>query len=327
MSAPGKTPTAGPEAEYRALRSDAAALDLSGWTVLTLRGPDARTFLQGLASQDLSALRPGRAAGTLFLTERGRPVCLAWVAAAVDRAHPDAAAAAGAVPGGGPGEVFRVIADEGARDALRAHLERFRVMEEVEIEGPRGLPRLVGVAGPERDRILADAEGVIHGAEPIAAEPLSFLLVPADLPAVSLPSPAGPDAFEAWRLAVGLPRTGGDLDPERIATELSLPDWISPAKGCFVGQEVVARTSGRGQVRRRRFGFRFRWDGAPIPPGTALHTGGPPAGYVTSTAREPGGADGLGMGFLSIDALEGPGEIVAADGARAVRVHPEPWPL
>ncbi len=126
-------------ADYRALRENAAAIDLPDWTVLRLRGPDARAFLQGMATQDLTPLRRDRAALTFFLTEKGRPVALAWVASSIDR---------GAPAGGAPAEAIHVIADEGARDTLRAHFERFRVMEDVEFEGPEGMPRLVGVAGP-----------------------------------------------------------------------------------------------------------------------------------------------------------------------------------
>jgi folate-binding protein YgfZ len=327
MSDPRSAPAAAIEADYRALLEDAAALDLASWTVLRLRGPDARPFLQGLATQDLSNLLPGRSAATLFLTEKGRPVSLAWIAVTVDRTRPDSSVDAGAPPGGGPGEVVHVVADDGAREILRAHFERFRVMEDVELEGPEGMPRLLGIAGPARGRILADAEGVIHGAVPIHGEPLSFLLLPADLPAISLPSIAAPDAVEAWRLAVGLPRTGVDLDPERIATELSLPDVLSHAKGCYVGQEVVARTSTRGHVRRQRIGFRFPWGGEPLTRGTEIRGGATAAGYVTSSAREPGSSDGLGMGYFSVDRLEGSTEATATAGGRALLLRVSPWPL
>jgi folate-binding protein YgfZ len=314
-------------ADYRALRDDAAAIDLSGWALLRLRGADVRPFLQGLASQDLSRLRPGEASSTLFLTEKGRPVALAWIAVSPDRADPDAAASAGAPPGGLPAEAVHVIADEGAREALRAHFDRFRVMEDVEIEGPDRMPRLVGVAGPDRDRVVRDAGSVIHGATGIAAEPLSFLLLPPDVPPISLPALVHPAAYEAWRLAVGLPRTGIDFDPERIATELSLPGMLSAAKGCYVGQEVVARTSTRGHVRRHRVGFRFPWEGSLLPRGTELRAGGVAAGFVTSAAPEPGTGDGLGMGYLSAEALEARMEIVAVQGPKTITLRVATWPL
>jgi hypothetical protein len=325
----GPAATASAAESYRALRDGAAAVDLADWTLLRLRGPDARSFLQGLASQDLSRLRPGEAAQTLFLTEKGRPVALAWVAMSVDRAEPDAAAAAGAAPGGPPGEAVHVIADEGARAALRAHFERFRVMEDVEFEGPGGMPRIVGVAGPARGRIVSDADAVIHGAAGIAGDPLSFLLLPADVPPISLPPFAQPGAVEAWRLAAGIPRTGVDFDEDRIATELSLPGAVSLTKGCYVGQEVVARTATRGHLRRLRVGFRFAGEGDPLPRGAELRAGGVAAGFVTSTAPEPGTGEGLGMGYLSPEVLatDLPVEVLAVQGARTIRLRVAPWPL
>src|SRR5512145_2999625 len=133
-----RTPdTASIASDYRALRTGAGIVDLSTWTSLRVKGPDAVAFLQGLATQDLApaASAPGAsplpAAPTLFLNERGRPVALAWVA--FD-------------PRDG---VARLVADEGARSTLRAHLDRFHVMEDVEIEGPREA-RIFGFAGPAR---------------------------------------------------------------------------------------------------------------------------------------------------------------------------------
>jgi len=168
------------------------------------------------------------------------------------------------------------------------------------------------------------------GATSIEAEPLSFLLQPPGLPSTtpqSTASFADPASFEAWRLAIGIPRTGVDVDLDRIATELSFPAAISLTKGCYVGQEIVARTSNRGQVRRHRIGFRFDWDGGPIPARAELHASGVAAGYVTSTAPEPGTDQGVGMGYLTADALQQSQEVYAVEGSTTRRVRPGIWPL
>ncbi len=317
-------------ADYRALREGAAAIDLTGWTVLGLRGPDARSFLQGVTTQDLERLAPGQAAPALVLSEKGRPLALAWIG------FPEGSAAPGAAASPQGGVTFAwVLSDEGARAGLRAHFERLLVMEEVEFEGPAGAPRLLGAAGPGRDALLAGVTSVVHGAVALRADPLSFVLLPADTPAISLPEFADPAAVEAWRLAAGLPRAGVDFDAERIATELALDAAISMTKGCYVGQEVVARTATRGHVRRRRVGFRFPWAaGESLEPGTELRAGGVAAGFVTSAAREPGTAEGLGMGYLSseiLDALAGGTsarpEVLAVTGARTTHLRVLRWPL
>src|SRR5262245_37925056 len=233
--------------DYRALREGTGVGDLSSWTVLRLRGPDVRPFLQGLATQDLERETAG-AHETLFLNEKGRPLSLAWVFfdTSLDAAW--------------------VLADEGARELLPSHFERFRVMEDVQWEGPEGMPRLLGIPGPACPGPPRE-QAVSAGGEAIPAAPLSFVLLPRT---IEPPRTARPEALEAWRLWAGLPRTGIDFDTTRIATELSLSESISLSKGCFVGQEVVARTSHRGNVRRRRVGFRFRWPGEAIQGGTEI---------------------------------------------------------
>ena len=316
----GEPTATGAAPAYRALRETAGAADLSAWTVLRLRGADTRAFLQGLASQDLESTRPGEALPSFFLNEKGRPVALAWVE----------------IEEGGSSAL--VIADDGARSALRAHFERFRIMEDVEIDGPEGMPALIGFAGPNRGQLLRETAQAMPGAISIESEQLSFLLPPPSVnprrPALSAsPRPTAPPpfadsaSFEAWRLSTGIPRTGIDIDLDRIATELSFPAAISLTKGCYVGQEIVARTSNRGQVRRHRVGFRFDWDGGPIPARTELRSGGAAAGYVTSTAPEPGTDQGIGMGYLAVDALQASLEIYAVEGSKTRRVRPGPWPL
>lgn len=305
MSPPTEKTTAAQE--YRAARTAAAVADLSRWTVLRLHGPDTRAFLQGLATQDLENPAEG-ALLSLFLSEKGRPVALAWVSVAPD------------------GKSAWVLADESARGSLRAHFERFRVMEDVEIEPPEGMPLLIGVIGPERATLLGQLAAPISGSIAIAADPISFLLAQGDRAIVS-GTVVHPAVLEAWRLATGIPRAGVDFDSERIATELSLPGAISMTKGCYVGQEVVSRTSNRGQVRRRRAGFRFAWGGSPILARAEIRSGSVVAGYVTSSIQEPETDSGLGMGYVTTDALNEGAALTVGDGAASTRLTILDWPL
>lgn len=304
--------------EYRAARTTAAVADLSGWTILRLHGSDTRAFLQGLATQDLENPVEG-ALFSLFLSEKGRPVALGWVSVAPD------------------GKSAWVLADESAGGSLRAHFERFRVMEDVEFEGPEGLPRAIGVVGPERAALLRELAASMPGSTSFTGDPISFLLAPAGAPGAgpshgqSQPGtrtqPLAPAAFEAWRIAIGIPRAGVDFDSERIATELSLPAAISMTKGCYVGQEVVSRTSNRGQVRRRRAGFRFAWSGSPIPARTEIRAGSAVAGYVTSSVREPETDSGLGMGYVTTDAVGEGADLTVGAGAGSTHLTILDWPL
>ncbi|HET9952064.1 MAG TPA: hypothetical protein VFS09_09745, partial [Candidatus Eisenbacteria bacterium] len=225
-----------------------------------------------------------------------------------------------------------LFAEPGSREALVPHLNGLRVMEEVEIAGPHGMPRLYGVAGANRDGVAREWGRVFRGGEVIGADPVTFLLLPpgAERPGGVvdvLASAVAPEEAEAWRIAAGIPRGGVDFDKDRIATELSLPEAISLTKGCYVGQEVVARTTHRGAVRRRRIGFRYPAQAGVLPRGTELRSGGGSSGFVTSSALEPGTGRGLGMGFLSTEALEGPGEVVAIQDSVTTHIEVAPWPL
>ena len=274
---------------------------LDGWAAISLQGSDTGAFLQGLATQDLS---PGSSTRTYFLTEKGRPLALAWI-----RIAPDGASA-------------WIVADEVSREQILPHFERFRVMEEVEFESAGAsftIDGLVTGDGPSSAR--TGGHGVVH----IEARPLSIVIAPR---ATSLDLPIADSAvFEPWRIAAGLARTGVDFDLDRLVTELSDPDAISLTKGCYVGQEVVARTSNLGKVRRHRVGFRFDGSGGPLPARTEILAGGVPAGFVTSSAIEPGSGEGLGMGYVASEALASGSELLTTQGAKTISLRHTPWPL
>ena len=271
--------------DYRAFREGGTAVHLEGWAVFHLSGPDTAAFLQGLASQDLPS---GSARRTYFLTEKGRPLALAWVLVSED------------------GASAWVVTDEGAKDALLPHFERFRIMEEVEFEDTSGKFDVLGVA---------DGESTIAVGPPAIrfdVEPLSLILVArGERSEVRTVDPA---VFEPWRISEGLPRTGVDFDLDRIATELDDPGAISFTKGCYVGQEVVARTSNRGQVRRRLVGFGFRGARAPFPPKTVVKSSDTDAGFITSSALLPGTSEGVGLAYVSTEALSRDSDLLAVQG-------------
>jgi folate-binding protein YgfZ len=289
-------------------------LDFHEWGVLQVTGPDAREFLQGVGTQEVAALRVDAALPNLFLTDKGRPVALAWAVLSNE------------------GAGITLFVEPGGRDALAPHFARLRVMEEVDVLGPQGMPRLYGVAGRGREAVAREWAAALRGGEVISADPVTFLLLPpgAERPGSVLSvlaSATTPETAEAWRIAVGIPRAGVDFDLDRIATELSLPEAISLTKGCYVGQEVVARTTNRGAVRRRRIGFRYPGQAGVLPRGTELRAGGSPSGFITSTALEPGTGHGLGMGYLSTEAPQGPGEVAAIQDSRTTHLEVAPWPL
>lgn len=289
-------------------------LDFCDWAVVGITGPDAREFLQDVGTQDVTTLRPDAAKPTLFLSEKGRPIALAW--AILDQG----------------GEGVTLLVEPGGRDALLPHLDRLRVMEEVAFAGPMGMPRLHGVAGEGRSAVAREWAATLPGSAVVDADPVTFLLLHPGVEkpgkVAGLPTSAiSPEAAEAWRIAVGIPRGGVDFDLERIATELSLPEAISLDKGCFVGQEVVARTTQRGAVRRHRIGFRYPGQAGVLPRGAELRAAAGPSGFITSTVIEPGTGRGLGMGYLTTEALQNPVEVSTIQGTVTTHIEVASWPL
>ena len=121
-------------------------------------------------------------------------------------------------------------------------------------------------------------------------------------------------ALEARRVEVGVPRIGVDMDGSTLAIELPVEDLISVTKGCYLGQEVVARGTARGQVQRRLVGVHFE-GGAPAR-GAALRHAGKEIGRVTSVARARGGNGLIGLALVRREHWA-PGSELETDAGRA----------
>jgi folate-binding protein YgfZ len=292
-------------------------LDLGFRTLVRATGPDRATFLQGMLTCDVAALRPGQAAHGLLLTIQGRVTADVRVLATADD--------------------LLLYVDVRARAAMLEALEKLLVADEVEFGdagpmGPIGLegPGIAGVLAAAGVALPADdhAETTV-GAVAVRALRASevrgsgvVLLAPADGAAAVWDAlvaagavPCGMRALEARRVETGVPRIGVDMDGTTLALELPVQDLISASKGCYLGQEVVARGTARGQVQRRLVGVRF--EGAEPAPGAPLRDGGgKDVGRVTSVARARGGDEAVGLAFVRREHWV-PGSAVEVDGGHA----------
>jgi folate-binding protein YgfZ len=238
--------------------------------VVRVAGPDAIGYLQGQVSQDVEALAVGTSAWSLVLQPQGR--IDAW--ARISRDADDAV-------------VFDV--DAGSGPALVARLTRFKLRVKADIEplgwrciavrGPAATP---GAPPPAGDGIVAAAPWpLVGGWDRLGPDPAP----PAGIAA------ADAAAFEVRRIEAGLPRMGAELTERTIPAEAGIVEVsASFTKGCYTGQELVARIDSRGgHVPRRLRGVRLGV-GAPVPgPGAEVEVAGKPVGTVTSAARHPAG--------------------------------------
>lgn len=212
------------EAEYRHLREDVAAYRLPR-DVVAVRGADAADYLQGQCSQDLAGLEVGGVVDTLLLAPDGKVEVLARVARLAD-------------------EVFHLDTDGGFSAVLAARLSRFKLRSKVEIESTDWI--CVTLRGPA-------ARGLAGLSAPVAA-PVDWngwagvdLLGPPG--SIEVPSVAwcGDGAFEAARIESGVPAMGRELTGAEIPAETGTVErTVSFTKGCFTGQELVARIDSRG---------------------------------------------------------------------------------
>jgi folate-binding protein YgfZ len=275
-----------PVAEQRALAAGRAIVDLSSRGVLTVTGPDRLTWLHSLTSQSLTGLAPGDSTETLLLDANGR---LEHAARVVD-----------------DGETTWLLVDRVEAEPLRAWLDRMRFMLRVEVAdrsddvatigslghvelpvpllAPAGVPVVwvdpwseVAVGGHS----YADAEG--HpGREWTAREALVARSDLAALASSDLPA-AGTLALEALRIEAWRPRLTTEVDERSIPHEL---DWMRSAvhlaKGCYRGQETVAKVHNIGHPPRRL--VMLHLDGSD----SVLPAHGDPVVLAADTGREVG---------------------------------------
>jgi tRNA-modifying protein YgfZ len=345
----GTGPDAGTAAHYgsplheqRRLESGRGLTDLSHHEVVAVTGPERLTWLHAFTSQDLLQLAPGTATELLVLSPQGR---IEHQAKVVD-----------------DGETALLLVEPGAAEPLVAFLERMRFAARVEIARRPELAVLgatrpvadVLAAVPEADAAAAPvaeatvatwtdpwpgvgAGGVAYGDDPEDAEPWvetvvhrSALRVLASLPSGVDALFAGTLAAEALRVAAHRPRFGVDTDDRSIPNEL---DWlrtaVHTAKGCYRGQETVAKVLNLGQPPRRL--VQLDLDGSLdvlVPAGTPLLLGDREVGAVTSSAYHADlGPIALAVVRRAVPLDAGLVARVALDGARTIDVPAGQTPI
>jgi len=310
-------------AEYTALRDGAALVDLGFRTLVRAVGADRTTFLQGMLTSDVAALAPGAGCPALLLTIQGRVTADVRVAAL-----PDA---------------YVLDVDVRARAAFLAALEKLLIADDVELGAPPEPVALIGVDGAGVARVVPEAARLApwaHVALTLDGVPLHVqrasevrgpgvvLHVPApraaavwDALAARGARPCGIEAVEARRIEVGVPRIGVDMDGSTLALEVPVEEAISTTKGCYLGQEVVARGTARGHVNRRLVGLRL--DGPVPPPGAALVRDGGEVGRLTSVSA----ARRVALGFVRREHWAPDTELRVSHGHAVTLARVAPFPL
>lgn len=295
-------------AEYRAVREAAGLLDLSYRRKVVVAGSDRTAFLQGMLSNDVASLQPGQGCRAAFLTVQGRLVADLRLYARADTFLLDAdpEAAAGLVPG----LEKHLIADDVEMTDVTAETVT------LSIQGPKAdqVMRAVSDALPAMSRQFDHADITVTGEVvtvarvhdaaafgyelfvPVTAGPEVWRAV-LERGAPHGLRPVGRAAFEILRVEAGIPWYGVDMDASRLVLEVGLEDAVSTTKGCYLGQEVVERTSARGHVNRKLTGLRLA-EGAVPARGAAIHVDGKDVGVVTSAVDSPALGRPIALGYV-----------------------------
>ncbi len=235
-----------------------------------------------------------------------------------------------------------VETEPGQGASARAFLDKYLISEDAELHDATSEASLLSLLGPLSGKALSEALGVevspppgkfqvagikgggeaLIAASHLAGRPGLDLMVPR----TSLQSmfeklcaagatPVGFEAWEVFRVEAGIPRFGQDMEETTIPLEANLGRAISYQKGCYIGQEVIARATFRGQVSRKLTGL-FLGDQQPRPK-TALWRGEKKVGWITSVVRSRGLGQVIALGYVHRDSLESGTVLRVEEGGEA----------
>jgi folate-binding protein YgfZ len=302
---------AGPVEEAAAMREGVGLVDVSAREVLSVSGPDRLSFLQGMVTNDVKGMSASSVLYAALLTAKGAMV--ADVRLVLRE------------------EDVLLLVEPGLAAPVLAHLQRFLISEEAEVHtvsadfgqlslvGPHGwalAKRVFGLPG----ETAPTAHALLGGLEHHAAQVLpSGLLLPGVDVLVSKESlepiftalfdegsdegmrPAGFEALEVLRVERGVPRYGADMDERTIPLEANLERALHYQKGCYIGQEVIARATFRGHMNKRLVGL-LLGEAQPAPR-TELFLGEKKVGFLTTVVHSARLGQQVALGYVHRDAL------------------------
>ena len=281
---------------------------MSHFGALEVSGEDALDLLNRLSTNDLEKLEPGRGMGTTLTTNKGRVIDLLRVLHL--------------------GESLLVLTSPQTQQRVAEWIDFYTFVEDVSVEDVSERTGQTLVVGSGAAEALAEAgfpaESLTEYLDHVAAGgaraarvdfgrlPAYLIVAPRDaMPEIGLDSLGGDD-LERLRVEQAVPAYPAELNEDRNPLEANLKPYISFNKGCYIGQEVVARLNTYDRVQR----FLCRLDvadGAEVSPGDALMVDGSEVGEVTTAAP------GIALGYLRKRHYEDGAEVDIASGGGMVR--------
>jgi hypothetical protein len=282
--------------------------------VLEVSGEDAFSFLQGQFTQDLKGADAGACRYGLWLNQKGKVLADSFVFRVADA-------------------VFRVVSYESPAAVIKERLEAYIIADDVMIEdqtsqwtgctffgqGVSAWWSAQGVSLPKAGAFVEWAGGSVWSGRRVGTDGWDWLVPSVTVASLPWPAEAAatPEEVERWRIEAGMPAVPRDVGPADLPNEAGLErDAISYTKGCYLGQEVMARLKTMGRVRRRLVRVRGGGVWARALP-LSVFSGDRRVGEIRSAAPTGDGWIGLAM----INAPEAETLRLAPDGPDCVKVE------
>jgi folate-binding protein YgfZ len=298
-------------AEHRALRETVGVIDLSFRSRLCVLGADRQKFVNGQVTNNVQALKSGEGCYAALVTAKGRVQSDLNIYALANEILLDF--------------------EPGLSDTVKERLEKYVIADDAQMVDVAPHYGLLSVQGPKAVAVIESLQlGLTIPPKPFALTsvqdgnlgeiylmnqprlgttgfdlfvPSAAVAAVADKAIASAKSIGGRacgwQAFEIARVEAGIPRFGADMDETNLAPEAIESRAISYSKGCYIGQEVIARIRTYGQVAKSLRGLRLADDVTTLPKrGDKLFAGDKEVGYITSAVHSPALNANIALGYV-----------------------------
>jgi glycine cleavage system T protein len=319
------------ESEYAAVRdgSSAGLIDFSTRGRIEVSGAEAVQFLNGLITNDVKTLEDGAWMTAAFPNVQGRLLAHARVLRRENS--------------------YLFDTDAATHERVLKLLERFTLAGDFRVQDLTSATALLSLQGAQAAQIVEATLGetasqVEHGriinvawkeksssiirATHTAEDGFDLFVNVADAPALwdvlvaNGAQPVGAEALELLRIEAGEPRYGVDMDDTNVVLETGLDDAVSYTKGCYIGQEIIARIHWRGHVAKRLAGLILLDEAISVERDAKIKTSeGKEIGRVTSSAFSPRLNKTIALGYVKYDYLAAGTELRVMVGEEEHAAH------
>ncbi len=317
------------DAQYRQLREECGLVNRSDRGKLLVTGAEAAEYLQGQLTNDIEGLEPGEGCYAALLDRKGH------MQADMRVLRPSGALYAAIAhikrTGSKDGEVFWLDTEPVALEAAHRHLQTYKIGRDVEVEDVTSERAILSLIGPRSAEVVGSPPLPEHASEELAISGIACLAA-GTADGIDLIAPAAnaehlatalretgaaevsPEAAEILRVEAGTPRFGFEMDTATMPAEAGIVERaVDFEKGCYIGQETVARLHYKGKPNRHLRGLRLS---APAPTGAVLRLGDREVGVLGGSCVSPAHGS-IALAIVRREAEPGSELTVGEDGVTA----------